>query len=252
MDFIRGLSYPLRGFAILRRHPGLMRLWLAPIVITWLALGLSVWLAFAYSDDLLALVWAPPPKGGALEILLSALWWALRAVAFVIGLSLMVVTCIVASTLVAAPFNDALSEAIELREAGIAGPPFSLARLVRDVLRSVRVELTKLLVFACVMGPLFVVSLLAPGVGQLLYVLVGTLFTALYFAFDYIDWPASRRGFDLRARLALLRARPLLTLGFGFGVWACLFVPLLNLAFMPLAVAGGTMLFLELERELAP
>jgi uncharacterized protein involved in cysteine biosynthesis len=32
----------------------------------------------------------------------------------------------------------------------------------------------------------------------------------------------------------------------------CLFVPLLNLAFMPLAVAGGTRLFLDLERERPP
>jgi uncharacterized protein involved in cysteine biosynthesis len=36
-------------------------------------------------------------------------------------------------------------------------------------------------------------------------------------------------------------------LGFGFAVWACLFVPLLNLVFMPLSVAGGTLLFLDLE-----
>ena len=75
----------------------------------------------------------------------------------------------------------------------------------------------------------------------------GTLFTALYFAIDYIDWPASRRGLAFGQRLVLLRTRPLMTLGFGFAVAACLFVPLLNVCFMPLAVAGGTRLFLDLD-----
>jgi CysZ protein len=97
------------------------------------------------------------------------------------------------------------------------------------------------------MGPLLVVSWLLPGIGQAVYMVFATLFTALYFAVDYIDWPASRRGYAFRQRIALLRVRPLLTLGFGFAVGACLFVPLLNLCFMPLAVAGGTRLFLDLS-----
>ena len=39
---------------------------------------------------------------------------------------------------------------------------------------------------------------------------------------------------------------------FGTGVWLFLFVPLVNLLFMPAAVAGGTLLFLELERAAEP
>ena len=35
--------------------------------------------------------------------------------------------------------------------------------------------------------------------------------------------------------------------GFGTGVWVLLFIPLVNLLFMPAAVAGGTMLFVELQ-----
>ena len=37
--------------------------------------------------------------------------------------------------------------------------------------------------------------------------------------------------------------------GFGTGVWLFLFIPLVNLLFMPAAVAGGTLLFLDLEGE---
>ena len=39
--------------------------------------------------------------------------------------------------------------------------------------------------------------------------------------------------------------------GFGTGVWVLLFIPLVNLFFMPAAVAGGTMLFLAMNRDRA-
>jgi CysZ protein len=249
MDLFRGFAYPVRGFAILSRHPGLARYWLPPIFITFGALVVSVVLTIAYSDDLTDLLWKPAAQTGASGFLIGVAHGLLHALSFVLGLGLLVVVCIALSTLLAAPFNDALSEAIEIREQGRAAPPFSLSALVREVARTVRVELLKLCVYVSVMGPLLVASWVLPGVGQVLYVAFGALFTTAYLAFDYIDWPASRRGLGIRDRLGVLRERPLRMLGFGTGVWMCLFVPLLNLAFMTLAVAGGTRLFLDLESE---
>jgi uncharacterized protein involved in cysteine biosynthesis len=48
-------------------------------------------------------------------------------------------------------------------------------------------------------------------------------------------------------RFGLARSRFSTMFGFGTGVWAFLFIPLVNLLFMPAAVAGGTLLFLDLE-----
>jgi CysZ protein len=249
MEFLRGLAYPFRGFAILRRHPGLARYWLPPIFITLCALIAGSYGAVAYHDDLLNMLWAAPARDDAAGVALSVLHAIVRALAFVLALVVVFALCLGTSSIVAAPFNDALSEAIEIREQGRAAPPFSLSGLVREVARTVRAELLKLCVYVSVMGPLLVASWVLPGVGQVLYVAFGALFTTAYLAFDYIDWPASRRGLGIRDRLAVLRERPLRMLGFGTGVWMCLFVPLLNLAFMPLAVAGGTRLFLDLESE---
>lgn len=252
MEFFRGLAYPFRGFAILRRHPGLARYWLPPIFITLTALVVGTYAAFAYHDDVLNMLWAPPAHDDAAGMALSALHALVRALAFVLALFAVFALCLGTSSIVAAPFNDALSEAIEQREAGRAAPPFSLAALVREVSRTVRLELLKLCVYVAVMGPLLLASWLLPVAGQVLYAGFGALFTSAYLAFDYIDWPASRRGLGIRDRLGVLRERPLRMLGFGAAVWMCLFVPLLNLAFMPLAVAGGTRLFLDLERERPP
>jgi CysZ protein len=97
------------------------------------------------------------------------------------------------------------------------------------------------------MLPLLAVSLLAPGVGPIVQGAVGFSFTALFFAIDYVDWAASRRELPARRRLrwAFAHLRPML--GLGTGIWLLLLVPIVNLVFMPAAVAGGTLLFLDLE-----
>ncbi|MET0283505.1 MAG: EI24 domain-containing protein [Polyangiales bacterium] len=246
-DFFRGLLYPLRGLVILRRHPGMARYWLPPIVLTTLALIASILLASRYYDEALALIWVEPGHESWQGALLLSLYWVVRVLAFVLAIGIAMLATVVLANLFAAPFNDALSEAVEEVETGQPSPPFSLAKLLKDAGRSVGLELVKLCIYVAVMGPLLVASWLLPGVGQALYLVFASLFTWLYFAIDYVDWPASRRGLGWRARFALLRTRPFLMLGFGFAVATCLFVPLLNLCFMPFAVAGGTRLFLDLE-----
>ncbi len=248
-DLPRGFSYAFTGVRILRKYPGLARLWVVPILLTLLSLVASVVLSIRYHDDLLALLWQAPVGEGFVQLLLQGLYWLLRAIAFCITLGSLVLVCIVLSMLAAAPFNDALSEAIEIRETNRTGQPFSLAEVLRGVWRTLRIETVKLLWFAAIMLPLALLSLFVPGIGQAVYAVVGTLFTVAYFAFDYTDWPASRRGLGFRSRMRLFLQRPGLMLGFGAAVWLCLFVPLLNVAFMPIAVAGGTRLFLDLESE---
>jgi CysZ protein len=248
-ELFQGAAYAVRGMALLRKYPGLARYWSVPIVLTSLALLGSLVLAVRYHDDLLGLLWTEPVRRDALSWLAWGSYWFARALTFVVSLALLALGCIALSTLIAAPFNDALSEAIEFRETGRTAPPFSLPRALADASRTMAFESLKLAGFVLVMGPLWLTTWLLPGLGQVLYAVLGGTITVTYFALDYIDWPASRRGWSIRKRLSLVWQRPLLMLGFGAAVWACLFVPFLNLAFMPIAVAGGTRLVLDLEAE---
>jgi CysZ protein len=244
-ELVRGASYPLRGLALLRRHRGLWPYAAGPIVLTFVALLGGVYLSVEYHDDLLRLVWQAPDRAGS-----SLLVWLYRAastLSFLLALFVLTLLTVTLSTVFAAPFNDALSEAIEEREVGRAPLPFNPVRLLRELLQAVALAAFRLLLYALVVGPLWLLSWLVPGVGQALYLVVWLVFTAGYFALDYVDWPATRRGHSLRQRFGLLGRYPLRMLGFGFAVWATLFVPLLNLVFMPLSVAGGTLLFLDLE-----
>lgn len=247
LGFSSGLRYPFWGLRFVYfEHRALARYWIWPIVLTAsMAAGVIALVAWQH-DALFELLWPPPDEGARFGWLVSAA----RALAgFLLGLALAaagLVASVLLGGLLAAPFNDALSEETERLLTGRPGPPFSLAAVFADIRRTLRLEAVKLLGYAAVMLPLFVASFVVPVVGQAAYGAFGFGFTALYFALDYVDWPASRRGKGARERLAFARAHLGVMLGFGVGVWAFLWIPVLNLFFMPAAVAGGTKLFLDI------
>lgn len=240
-----GFRYPFRGARLVFvQHPGLARYWLPPVLITLACLvGLGV-LVTGAGDGLLAGLWAAP-DGGLARFFHGLLTWLLRALLFAAGLVLVALL----SSVVAAPFNDALSQAVEHQLTGRAAADPTLRGMLRDLGRTLRLELRKLGIYLVVMGPAALVSMLLPGIGPPLYSLLGSLFTVAYFALDYLDWPAARRGWGPGRRMRQLRTHPGTMLGFGIGVWIFLWLPILNLLFMPAAVAGGTMLFLQLHPD---
>jgi CysZ protein len=232
-------------------HPKLARYWVFPILITGVAVGAVFYGAGSYYDDLAGVLWSLFPESwseasGWVGGLLTALRWLIQLVAGLLITLLGLVVVLLLSSIVAAPFNDALSEAVEHILTGEAAPPFSLRRMLADIARTVRLELLKVLVYLGVVGPMFLASFIVPGVGQVIS-LAGFALTAVYLGIDYVDWPAARRDWSVRDRITFTRRQLPAVAGFGAGVWVLLFIPLINLFFMPAAVAGGTMLFLALH-----
>lgn len=252
IGFATGLSYALRGGRFVYfQHPGLARFWLLPILVTAIALVSVFYGAGTLSDDLGEAVWSAFPESwnettGVWGSLLTALRWLLELVAGILIMVVGLVLVVVISSVVAAPFNDALSEAVEHILTGGSPPAFSFRKMVADVARTIRIELLKVMVYAAVVGPMFVVSLFVPGLGQIIS-LVAFALTAIYLGVDYIDWPAARRDWSVADRVAFVRRQLAAVAGFGAGVWVLLFIPLINLFFMPAAVAGGTMLFVAMN-----
>ncbi|MFK7992417.1 MAG: EI24 domain-containing protein, partial [Sandaracinaceae bacterium] len=282
VGFWRGFTYPFRGMKLVFfQHPGLVRFWIVPILITVLLLGGIGAGGLSAYRGLTNLMWTESAEVGsadiktfegrdadkpkvprtedkrldedesfwtgpahythvALEFLVLALLW---------GLGLLVVVFL--TNVIAAPFNDFLSEEVERIKTGSEGPKFSLKVILRDTVRTVGLEVIKIGIYLMVMVPLWLLSLLLPVFGQILYSVFGFFFTAMYFAVDYIDWPASRRNRSITYRFGMLTEHALPMLGFGTGVWMFLFIPIVNLLFMPACVAGGTLLFLDLEGESA-
>ncbi|KPK16224.1 MAG: hypothetical protein AMJ62_06430 [Myxococcales bacterium SG8_38] len=254
LGFARGLAHVFRGMRfVYLQHPGLARYWLIPVVITGVALFGVLYGAASYYDDLAELAWSLFPDGwkaatGWVGGLLTALRWLIGLIAGILIVLLGSILVVVLSSVIAAPFNDALSEAVERIVTGAGAPPFSLRRVFLDVGRAVRLEVLKVVVYGAIVGPMLIASFFIPGVGQVIS-LVGFALTAVYLGVDYVDWPAARRNWSVADRIALTRRQLPAIAGFGAGVWALLFVPVLNLLFMPAAVAGGTILFLTLHPE---
>jgi CysZ protein len=248
MGYFEGLAYSARGARFVYvRHPGLARFWLPPIGLTVCAFAFFAWLAIDRYDELTALIWAEP-VGPDWQAAVGRFFHA--ALAFFVALALLVFSVLLTSltaSIVAAPFNDALSHAVErIARAGDA-PGLGILESVGDAVRSIGLQGVKVTLYWSVVGPLLLGSWILPVVGPPLYAIGGFGAAALFLAMDYVDWPASRRGLSIRERLSLARRNLRALLGLGTGIWLMLFVPVLGLFFMPAAVAGGTLLFLDLE-----
>lgn len=239
--FFRGLSMPFRGIGFVVRNPRLARIWILPVILVILLTTggcmLSSWASHWAADSLTG----PQPD----VVSRAVVHWAAQLVVLLVGGALSMVLAIVLAPVVAAPFNELLGEEVERIELGIKPPDFSVKKMGRDVFRTVRLELAKLAFYLIVVGPLALVGLFVGPLGFVASV-VGFFFTAAYFALDYVDGPLTRRNVGVRRRFQLLRQHPAPMLGFGIGVWLVLFVPFVNLFFMPAAVVGGTRLCAEL------
>ena len=251
IGFARGLSYAFRGGRFVYfEHRGLARYWVFPILITALALASVFYGAGSLYDDLGDAIWSFFPDSwseatGVAGALLKGLRWIIEILSGILITLLGLVLVLILSSVVAAPFNDALSEAVERILTGGAAPPFSLTRMVADIVRTIRLELGKVLLYAAIVGPMFLASFFIPGLGQIVS-LIGFALTAIFLGVDYVDWPAARRDWSVGDRIGFARRQLAAVAGFGTGVWLLLFIPLVNLFFMPAAVAGGTMLFVDM------
>ncbi len=248
--FWYGFAFPWKGARMVYlSHLGLIHIWIWPVLITMAciaAVGLSV---YYLHDDLLAWIWSAPEGEGFWVSAARVARPVVQVLIFLVLLILGILTVYLVSSVLAGPFNGWLSEEVERIVKGTEPPPFSFKGLMNDLLLTIRLEGGKALVYCLVMGPMFVLSLLIPVVGQALYSVFGVLFTMTFFSVDYTDWPLARRGHGARARLRLVRAHFLRMFGLGVGVWLLLIIPFLNLLFMPAAVAGGTLMVLDLEAE---
>ncbi|MEZ5596388.1 MAG: sulfate transporter CysZ [Pseudomonadales bacterium] len=151
------------------------------------------------------------------------------------------------AVVLSSPFHGNLSAALETGFATTPLPPDpGLARMLAQSLgregRKLRYQLPRLLAVA-LLYVVPVVNVIAPPASLLL--------AAWLLAAQFIDLPAENRHIPFTETLSRLRRFRLCSLTFGAAVAALLAIPLLNILTVPLAVAGGTLLWHRMEQELA-
>jgi uncharacterized protein involved in cysteine biosynthesis len=230
-DFAQGVGHGLAGVRLLLGRP---RLW--PLVFLPFAISLAILVAIVAA--VIAARGAFLPAGGTLRpIVAVATAIAVPVVCYFAFLPI--------ASLVAAPFNDAISARVEeilTRRPAPEGARTTVLGELAGIGRSLRNEARTFLRWALLAIGVLGLSVLLPGPGSLVSLVGGGYLAARFAGWSAIDTPLSRWGWSYDRRLAFLRRRRPLCLGAGSVVAVALAVPIVSAMAMPLAAAVGTVL----------
>ena len=235
---IAGLVAPLKALGFVISHPRLWWLTITPFLINLGLFALFFWLTYTRFD---AWVRSLLPVG-------EGWWWQLLLyllIVLVVLLLLIVEVYLFAvlGRIVAAPFLELLTQKVETLARPEAGKPPEIG-LLKSIWRVALQESKRVLIYLAVMLPLLLLNFI-PGLGNLLYAALAWLVTSFFLAGEFLDYPLERRGFSLGEKMRYTRSLGITGIGFGAAVFIMGLVPILNLALLPLAAVGGTLLFLD-------
>ena len=260
-DFIKGFACLFRGFGFLAANP---RLWLwaiVPTLINFILFCVMIAVFIHYYGAVYG--WLSAHLGhigienaGTWYLhVLNALLWTLNALfqLLIILLSLMILLIIsyALGLIIAAPFNDALSERVEILVTGIEPPEFSWKKFLGDLVRTIRIEAIKAGILILIPIVLFILSFI-PVIGGGLYVIATFFFGAWDLGFTFADLPMGRRVLPFKDRVAFAKTNKWSLIGLGSGF----VIPFFALLFNAPMVVGGTLLYLkkatETQRKIPP
>jgi CysZ protein len=234
-----GFAYPFRALGYMLRRPGLWRYALLPVLVTATVLVALLAALMTWGDRISGWIWARPEDWYWL-----LLWYPFHVLVLLLLFALGAVTV---PGLVSSPFNKALSKRIEQTETGEKVEGQGLKAFFKGLPGTLADELRKI---AFLLGVHLVILLLnlVPVAGHILYPAVAWSWTVLWLAAGYLAFSLSRHRRPFLDTPRTVRKNLMACAGFGSGVFLMLLVPLLNVLFVPVAVIGGTLLYLDLDR----
>lgn len=228
-QFIYGLTTPGRVLALAISHPKLIVLSAFPIFITLLVVAISIYgiligaLGF-FKQNLFHWMGSYSNFAGGMAafiLVAIALYFALQTITLLMALC-------------SSPFNDLIAEATEEATGQV--------RIQQSVSTFIRVFFLDLRKTALSIGFVILLSILSfvPLVGVFSF-----LGFALVQTFTFVTYPQSRRRHGIRESLSWIRQNWVTSLGFGLASLLIFGIPVLNLFAIPIAVIGGTLIFLK-------
>lgn len=222
-QFYFGLQSYVSGYKWLKKNPIYLIACLCPIAISIITMVTSFGWVMGSMDSTLSLLWIPSPNNWWKSILYYIAGSLISLIAFYTALSIIPII----TNLLSAPIYEWISSAIE-KEKGVYTDGTSWL----DTLLIIRDEAMKMMCMFIVT----VLLLLIPGAALLTPVV-----TAFFLGWNAFDYPLVRRGWSLSKRWNLVRNHIFSIT--GLGIW--LMIPILQIALMPMAIAGGTFLALD-------
>ena len=235
-DFFTGGTLPLKSLGLIFGGRKLLALsLLASLVtgVTLVALVIGLW---------------PLASRIARAVVGDSGWLSVLGAGFVYLVGL-VICALTVPALLLSPLQDPISEATEERCGDFQAPPFSIGRMFRSVGTGLAHTASRLAIIVIGFFALLPLNLV-PVVGTGAYAVVSTAWAAWWLAAEYLSGPMARHLMPFKRVLAVMRARPMVCLGFGLALYVILWVPVLNFFLVPVAVVGGTLLFRALQPHL--
>ncbi|WP_030335098.1 EI24 domain-containing protein [Streptomyces sp. NRRL B-1381] len=240
-DLGAGFGYLMKGQRWVARHGRWFGFGLLPGLVTLVVYaGALVGLGYG-ADDLVG--WATPFADDWSSPWQGLLRTGLTALVFVFGLFLAVITFTAMTLLVGQPFYESLSEEVDRDEGGEV--PESGLSFWRDLWISAR-DSVRILLRVALYGIILFACGFIPVIGQTVVPAIGFCVSGYFLAEELTAVALQRRGMVLKDRLALLRGRRMLVLGFGVPLTLAFLVPFVAVFLMPGAVAGATLLARDL------
>ena len=230
LGFFHGLKSLPRAAGVLWRAPRVL-LWLAPPLFITLLLDAAVFsFAFDWMRDWLA------------GLLPASGWLAsVRTVLDVLGAAVVIVVLGWSFTwlflLLASPFQDFISAAVEREVGGVAVPdPAGFSGFLRSILQSL-VQALVLTFFSVI----FLLLAFVPVIGVVLFF----MWSAFALGYSFASIHSGRTGQRFADRRAFAWRHRGAVMGLGTVVAGFALVPLANVVLMPVFVVAGTLLHID-------
>lgn len=233
-DFVKGFYYLLWGFTLVREPKLRRHVWvplLINIVLFIILFLSSIFLFKAFS------AWIE----NLLPHWLQWLHWLVWILSVALGAILLAFVTTFIVNLICAPYNSVLSEKImhllnQPIKPRMSATIVSLPSSVWRQLQFLSYYLTRVLIF--------LVLFFIPVV-QMVAGIIWFLFNAWMFSMQYLDYPMENDQIKLETMKKIMKGKFTLCLGFGCAVLLFTLIPFINFIIVPVAVAGGTLLYVR-------
>ncbi len=241
-EFFFGFIYPFKSINFFFKHPKLILFSIVPFLINIIIYGTIFILSYKW------IIGFSGKVTGAQDI--NAVWWQellnvlILIISFIILLFICYLAFITLSSIITAPFNEKIScyvEEVVTKEKVKYDVGFW-----KDAWFSIKAETLKIIFYLSIIIPILLLNLI-PVIGSIFSTIFGTFFSFFFNALDFLDYPMTRKFYNLRKKIKVIMSKKLLSLGFGASVFIIMFLPFINVLLKSICVTSGTALFFEKE-----
>jgi len=241
-SFSTGFFMPFKTINYVREQNGLKRFFIIPFLLNIIILSAVFYFSYSFLAP-----WLNSFAAGD-EWYMSVARFLISPVVIFL---LVVITVIIYSfigNIITAPFNEYISEKIELLETGSTGwtgkSPGAAASAKNAALNAAKI----ILLLAAVNLLLLLLNLL-PVIGSIVYAVSSFLANSFFLGLQFFDYPLERRGLSFKEKIRKGRAYFLLVAGLGTGFLLMTYIPIAGFLSLNLAAAGASRLYIDQMKE---